>query len=86
MHDEVHETEKRLETLSGKVADAIRVEKEAIARRLADSRAEMRAEYLKQANQSIKDSEEAIARGEGYHAQMYKKLAEAYLQVAKSFS
>lgn len=86
MHDEVLETEKRLEMLSGRVAEAMRVEKEAFAQKANESWASMRDEYLVQANLAIKEGERAVARGEGYYAQLCQKKAESYLQRVKDLS
>ena len=86
MQDEVQETEKRLEMLSAKVAEAMRVEKEAFTQRANKSWASMKDEYLVQANLAIKEGEIAIARGEGYYAQLCQKKAESYLQRVKDIS
>ena len=86
MKDEVHETEKLLEMLSGRVGEAMRKEKEAFERRSNESWAGMRDEYLRQANLSIKDGEDAIARGEGYYAELCQKKAESYLRRVKDLS
>ena len=86
MKDEVQETEKRLEMLSGKVVDAMRVEKEAFTQRADESWARMRDEYLVQANLAIKEGESAITRGDGYFAQLCQKKAESYLQRVKDLT
>ena len=83
MKDEVHEIEMRLGVLSGRVADAMRKEKEAYTRRVNESWAGRKEEYLRQANLAIKEGEDAIARGEGYYADLCQKTAESYLQRVK---
>jgi hypothetical protein len=86
MHDEVNETEKRLEMLGSRVAEAMKKEKEAFAQRADKSWASMKDEYLVQANLAIKEGESAITRGDGYYAQLCQKKAESYLQRVKDLS